>query len=558
LGTDRKDHLDGLAVVLLLSCCALWGVNQVATKVALAEIPPLMQAAARSAGAALLLWGWSGWRGIPLWQRDGTLGGGLLAGLLFAVEFGCMFVGLQYTTASRMVVFLYLAPFVVALGMPLISRSERLDRWQALGLAMAFGGVVWAFAEGLGAGGRSLQWWGDALGVAAAVLWGLTTLVMRGSRLATAAPEKTLLYQLGLSAVALGLAAVVAGEPWPLRVSPLSLAALGFQTVIVTFASYLVWFWLIRHYPATRVSAFTLLTPVFGLLAGVLLLGDPVTCGWCWRWPRYRVASRWSTVCSGALAEPVPPPEEETPHDHAVRLCAVELLQQGQARLLEKGMPFQEEPVAMGPRTRPCCRRRRWARCRSSAPTARCAKARSSRLDRSRSIRSRRWCRPTPLRRPRCASCAPSSTCTSSWSARAVWPGLLRRQLQRPRRRSACASSSTKNIAAFKRLAKFSPYVAGDTFTLADCSAYASLPWWPWPPRRCWATTCWPAGIDWKGYVKLLGERASVQRVRPTARRSRSDGGRGKAGQCRRASGRPQPAAVARRASRASVPCGSG
>jgi hypothetical protein len=115
---------------------------------------PAADAGRRAIGRrALLLWAWSAWRGIALWQRDGTLRGGLLAGLLFAVEFGCMFVGLQYTTASRMVVFLYLAPFVVALGMPLISRSERLDRWQALGLAMAFGGVVWAFAEGLGARG---------------------------------------------------------------------------------------------------------------------------------------------------------------------------------------------------------------------------------------------------------------------------------------------------------------------------------------------------------------------------------------------------------------------
>lgn len=273
---DRKDRLDGLAVVLLLSCCALWGVNQVATKVALAEIPPLLQAAARSAGAGLLLWLWSVWRGIPLWQRDGTLPGGVVAGLLFALEFGCMFVGLQYTTASRMVVFLYLAPFVVALGMPLISRSERLDRWQAAGLVLAFGGVVWAFAEGLGGAG-SRQWLGDALGLVAAVLWGLTTLVLRSTRLGQAAPEKALLYQLGLSALALALAALLAGEPWPQRVSALSWAALGFQTVVVTFASYLVWFWLIRHYPATRISAFTLLTPVIGLVAGVMLLGDPLT-----------------------------------------------------------------------------------------------------------------------------------------------------------------------------------------------------------------------------------------------------------------------------------------
>lgn len=276
--SDRKDHVDGLAVVLLIGCCALWGINQVAMKLALAEIPPLTQSALRSAGAALLLWAWSVARGIPLWQRDGTLRGGLLAGLLFAAEFGCMFVGLQYTTASRMVVFIYLAPFVVALGMPLISRSERLDAWQSTGLVLAFGGVVWAFAEGLGARKEgSLQWLGDALGIVAAVLWGATTLVMRASRLGSAAPEKTLLYQLAVSAAALAAAALLAAEPWPRQVGALSWAALGFQTVVVTFASYLVWFWLVRHYPATRISAFTLLTPVFGLLAGVVLLGEPVT-----------------------------------------------------------------------------------------------------------------------------------------------------------------------------------------------------------------------------------------------------------------------------------------
>ncbi len=276
--SDRRDHLDALAIGLLLTCCALWGFNQVAMKLALAEIPPLMQAAARSAGAALLLAAWSRARGLPIWRVDGTAAAGWLAGALFAAEFGMMFVGLQYTTASRMVVFLYLAPFVVALGMPLIAPSERLDAWQTLGLVGAFCGVVWAFAEGLGrpsAGPH--QWLGDALGLGAAVLWGLTTLVLRGTRLATALPEKTLLYQLAVSALALGSASLLAGEPWPASVGARSIAALGFQTVVVTFASYLAWFWLVRHYPATRISAFTLLTPVFGLLAGVGLLGEPIT-----------------------------------------------------------------------------------------------------------------------------------------------------------------------------------------------------------------------------------------------------------------------------------------
>lgn len=275
----RKDHLDTLAVVLLLVCSALWGVNQVATKVALADIPPLTQAAARSLGAAVLVALWSRWRGQPLAQHDGTLRGGLLAGLLFAAEFACIFIGLQYTTASRMAVFIYLAPFVVALGMPFISPRERLDRGQAAGLLMAFAGVVAAFAEGFSAMpvAGSQQWRGDALGIVAALLWGCTTLTLRGSRLATAPAEKTLLYQLAVSGVALAVAAPLAGETWPAAPSALSLWSLAFQTVVVTFASYLTWFWLMRHYPATRISAFVLLTPLFGLLAGVGLLGEPVT-----------------------------------------------------------------------------------------------------------------------------------------------------------------------------------------------------------------------------------------------------------------------------------------
>lgn len=276
--TSRKDHIDGRALALLLLCCAIWGLGQVATKVTLAEIPPLLQASVRSFGAAALLALWSHWRGLPLWTRDGTGPGGLLAGLLFAAEFACIFIGLQYTAASRMIVFIYLAPFVVALGMPLIAPAERLDRWQLAGLVGAFGGVVWAFLGGFTAPAAGpLQWVGDALGIAAAVFWGLTTLTLRRTRLAVASPEKALLYQLLVSGLALGAAAFAAGEPWPARLTGASMWPLAFQTVVVTFASYLVWFWLIRHYPATRVSAFTLLTPIFGLLAGVLLLGEPVT-----------------------------------------------------------------------------------------------------------------------------------------------------------------------------------------------------------------------------------------------------------------------------------------
>jgi drug/metabolite transporter (DMT)-like permease len=276
--TERKLRLDSVALASVLGCCVVWGVGQVAAKVGVSEVPPLLQAGVRSLGAALLVAAWARLRGIALFGADQTLAGGLLAGSLFAAEFACIFVGLQFTTASRMAVFLYLAPFVVALGMPRIARTEQLGALQWAGLCLAFVGVAWAFAEGFSQDiSTPRQLIGDALGVAAAVLWGATTLVIRATRLATASAEKTLLYQLAVSGLALCGAGAVAGERWPAQLSPLVAGSLLFQVAVVSFASYLLWFWLIRHYPATRLAAYTLLTPVFGLVAGAWWLAEPVT-----------------------------------------------------------------------------------------------------------------------------------------------------------------------------------------------------------------------------------------------------------------------------------------
>jgi len=162
--------------------------------------------------------------------------------------------------------------------MPWISKAERLSHKQMAGLVIAFAGVAWAFAEGFtkpAVGAQ--QWLGDALGVLAGLLWGATTLAIRATRLGQASPEKTLLYQLAISGVLLAVAAGWKGTGLGVALAPLVVASLFFQVVIVTFASYLVWFWLMRHYPATKISSFSLLTPVFGLLLGALLLAEPIT-----------------------------------------------------------------------------------------------------------------------------------------------------------------------------------------------------------------------------------------------------------------------------------------
>lgn len=276
-GTVRANHLDLRAVLLLLLCCALWGLNQVAIKAAMPEVPSLAQLSVRSVVAFALVLGWMRCRGIRWSPRDGTLWPGLLAGLLFAVEFGCVFVGLQSTTAARSVVFINTSPFIVAAVLALLLPAERLKPMQIAGLVLAFAAIALAFGDSRSGG----AWHGDALILLAAVLWGLTTVVIRLSALRSAPSELTLAYQLGVAALLSPLAALAAGQFGALadagQWSLLAWASLFYQAVIVTFASYLLWFWLLTRYPATRVQAFVFLSPVFGTLFAGLLLGEPVT-----------------------------------------------------------------------------------------------------------------------------------------------------------------------------------------------------------------------------------------------------------------------------------------
>ena len=274
--TERKTQLDPRATALLVACCAFWGLQQILIKTTVTEVPPMWQASIRMAGAVALLWLWCRARGVKLFERDGTLPGGLLVGALFAGEFVCIYVGLQHTSASRLTVFLYTAPFVVALLLPRFVPAERLRGVQWLGLAIAFAGVVAAFSESLGHHDPS-QLLGDALALTGGLLWGLTTLAIRTTRLATASAEKTLFYQIAVTALVSPVMSVVFGETRGLGYSGYAWFSIGLQTVIGAFASYLGWMWLLRHYPATRISSFTFLTPLFALVAGVVLLGEPVT-----------------------------------------------------------------------------------------------------------------------------------------------------------------------------------------------------------------------------------------------------------------------------------------
>jgi drug/metabolite transporter (DMT)-like permease len=272
---QERRALDANAFALMLALTALWGFQQVTIKWIAADVSFVVQAALRSILATALLLMWARLRGIALFARDGTLGPGILAGLLFAGEFVFIYGGLAYTNASRMSVFIYLTPALTALGLHFFVRGERLSPLQWLGVAIAFVGLFLAFAEGFFSGQRT--WVGDLCGIIAAILWASTTVLIRATSLSHASATKTLFYQLAVSAIVLPIASILMGERGVVSLSPVAVASLVYQGAIVAFASYLAWFWLLTRYLAGRLSVLSFLTPMFGVLCGVVFLGEPLT-----------------------------------------------------------------------------------------------------------------------------------------------------------------------------------------------------------------------------------------------------------------------------------------
>ncbi len=264
------------AVLAMLLLCGAWGFNMVAMRVGTEGIPPVLQAGLRSVVAAPLLLLWCRWRGVAFgdWRRDGTLLPGLAVGAVFGLEFLFLYTGLGFTTASRAVVFLYTAPFFVALGVHFLLPDDRLTPAKAAGLGVAFLGLLLAFAEGLVAPPGEASLLGDAMCLLAGALWAATTLMLKASRLRAAPPALSLLYQLVVSAPLLLLASVLLGEGFAVSPTPLVVAAFLYQAAGVAAVSYLVWFGLIARHSTSRLSAFSVLTPIFGVLAGVALLGE--------------------------------------------------------------------------------------------------------------------------------------------------------------------------------------------------------------------------------------------------------------------------------------------
>ena len=267
--------LTPLAIALMLMLCLSWGFNQIAVKLALPDIPPMLQAMIRSAAAlpVILCIGWL--RGVRFFRRDGTLYAGLFAGLLFGLEFVLIFRGLLLTSASRAVVFLYSAPFFVALGSYQFL-GERLTALQWGGLGLSFAGVALAIGIPQPNVDASVLL-GDLLVVGGGALWAATTLVAKGTALRNASAEKALGYQVALSIPILGLAAWLSGETITHMPGVLAISVLAYQAIWVVGLTFVLWFGLVKTYSASKLSAFTFITPLFGVAASYFIMHDALT-----------------------------------------------------------------------------------------------------------------------------------------------------------------------------------------------------------------------------------------------------------------------------------------
>src|SRR5580700_8887472 len=263
------------AIALMLMLCLSWGFNQIAVKLALPDIPPFLQGTIRSIAALPVLLLIARFRGVNIFARDGTLYAGLCAGVLFGAEFVLIYRGLLLTSASRAVVFLYIAPFFVALGSFQVL-GERLSGLQWGGLALSFLGVALAIGVPQADVDANVLL-GDLMIVGGGAMWAVTTLLVKATALIKAPAEKGLGYQVALSIPILGFAAWITDERITHVPHALSLSLLAYQAFWVVGLTFTLWFALVKTYSASKLSAFTFITPLFGVMASYFVMHDTLT-----------------------------------------------------------------------------------------------------------------------------------------------------------------------------------------------------------------------------------------------------------------------------------------
>ncbi len=271
---ERKDRIDALAATTLIVMNVLLGLNQTLVKLVNDGLAPVFQAGLRSACAFLPVLGYALLMRKRLSISDGSLGLGLVNGLLFSAEFCLLFLALEHTTVARVSLFFYVMPVWVALGAHFLVPGERLTLVRTAGLFMAVTGV--AIALGVGQADGPSTWLGDLLALGGAFCWAAIALLTRTTRLSRCSPEMNLLYQLAVSAMVLIAVAPLFGDL--IRdVTPLVIGIFSFQVIVIVAIGFVVWFWILSIYPVSHMASFSLLAPVFGVYFGWLVFDDALT-----------------------------------------------------------------------------------------------------------------------------------------------------------------------------------------------------------------------------------------------------------------------------------------
>jgi drug/metabolite transporter (DMT)-like permease len=273
---ENKEHLDLKAILVMLILTLLWGVNYSAIKYSNEGISPVFASTLRSLIASFCGVIYCLRKGEKLFHTDIRLLHGLVVGLLFGLEFACIYFGMLYTDSTRSVIFVYLSPVVVAVGAHFFLKGDRLTLLKTLGLMTAFVGILFVF-YGKPKTAKANMLIGDLLEIAAGVIWGATTLYIKRFMVGKVQPIHTFLYQLFFSIPILFVVSLILEPNWIYRIDPSIVTSIFYQSVIVAFISYFVWFKLIHQYSVSRLSAFTFFTPIFGVLSGILFLGEEFT-----------------------------------------------------------------------------------------------------------------------------------------------------------------------------------------------------------------------------------------------------------------------------------------
>ena len=176
--SGSPEYLDPKAMLMLLGLTLIWGFNYPLIKLTNQGIAPIFASTLRSVVASICGILYCLRKGHRLLHTNVMLLHGLMVGLLFGLEFACLYLGLLYTDAARSVIFVYLSPFVTTIGAHFFLRRDRLNLPKLSGLVLAFAGIVLVFS-GRPRTAPATMLLGDVLEVMAAFFWGATTLYIK-------------------------------------------------------------------------------------------------------------------------------------------------------------------------------------------------------------------------------------------------------------------------------------------------------------------------------------------------------------------------------------------